>query len=201
MNTFSHVMMGKLLYEQVKERYGIYLHRDRFILGNVLPDFRVSFLTRPHYLEHNISFLRKEISKLFKDKKQSAFYGKHYSKRLGVLCHYYADFFCYAHCKGFPDDLSVHVKYESNLHRYFQNHEDELRQNAFAPEESGTIDANLVNLKFQQLQERYQNEMHSYRSDLNYAIQACTEAIVLIAASSVPTTEPLQCYDSAWNVV
>jgi hypothetical protein len=118
MNKPTHILIGKYLYGVMKDQYGIVLDRTGFLFGNVLPDLRPSFLTRPHFPEYNISYVKKEIRNLLSKKQKSAYFGRTYSRRLGVICHYYADFFCFAHNRYFTGDIVSHVKYEKDFHRF-----------------------------------------------------------------------------------
>ncbi|MFA9381262.1 MAG: zinc dependent phospholipase C family protein [Acetanaerobacterium sp.] len=97
----SHIMIGGFLYEYMSSRYQISLHRESFIFGNILPDFRPSFLTRPHFLQYNTAYLKREIAALLADKHEETSFGCLYSMRMGVICHYLTDFFCAAHSDHF----------------------------------------------------------------------------------------------------
>jgi len=186
MNTFSHIMMGKLLYQYARDNRGINLDAERFILGNVLPDFCPSFLTRPHYLKNCGAYVNKEIQALLGKHQKSAYCGRSDSKKIGMICHYYADFFCHAHSEGFPDDMALHVRYESELHRYFQAHYRELRQMSLSAAPQGGPDAELLWGAFEQLHHAYLAQPPSFECDLTYTVIACLQ---LMTAVTAPATE------------
>ena len=202
MNTSSHVLMGRFVYEYVKKKFGIYLDRESFISGNVLPDFRPSFLTRPHYLKNNISYVQKEVQNLLSIKQESAFIGKSYSKHLGIICHYYADFFCFAHNHNSLRDIVPHMKYENGLLQYLQKNHAILNRTDFVPEAEKNIDADMIYHKFNKLHTDYLQANPSYDNDLNYCILACVEAIALITNSSViEMTDDLQLFYSVMQAI
>ncbi len=94
MNKASHIFLGKLLCERLKDQYGIFLNSESFLLGNILPDLSPKLLIKQHYLRNYRLYLIKKIQNILDDKQTSAVFGKRYSRNLGIICHYYADFFC-----------------------------------------------------------------------------------------------------------
>lgn len=181
MNTPSHILVGRFLCQYVKEKFGIRLEKQSFILGNVLPDFRPSFFLRPHYLENNISYVRNEIQNLLNTKQRTASIGKDFSKHIGIICHYYADFFCFAHIKIPHLNLVPHMKYESDLLRYIRDNPVLIKKADFTPEFSEKVSTDMICRQFDKLHVDYLQRAPSCSNDLTYCILACVEAIVLIA--------------------
>ena len=170
--------MAKIVYEYIRDRYGITLNRKSFIKGNYSPDFKTSMLTRPHYIHNNLSFVQKEIEELANMRLNTAYVSKAYSKRLGVICHYCADFFCYAHSIYFKENMKTHIKYERRLHKYFISRLKLIKNVDFIMKKDLTINANIINNNIDQYQSDYLGSGPSYSKDLVYSLQICIETVV-----------------------
>lgn len=190
MDKSSHLRLAGLLYAYTKENLGINLQIGSFIWGNLLPDYDLFFFMRPHFPQKNIShrYIRKRIQALIGSKQEPASIGKKYSRQLGIICHYYADFFCFAHNENFSGGLTKHMKYEQELDQYFQENYFYINQTGRTdapPEATSEINSNNVHREFDQLYRRYLQSPPSYYHDLSYCILACLQAITLITAASV----------------
>ncbi len=162
MNTFSHILMGKNLYEYIKEKHGINLNKKAFIKGNYSPDFSTSIITRPHYIQNNLVYVQNEIEALSNIKLKSADIDKEYSKRLGVICHYCTDFFCYAHSFHFKENMKAHIKYERSLHKYFVYRLSEIKNIRFMLKKDNNANADKICKMINQYQSDYLYSSHSY---------------------------------------
>lgn len=184
MNTFSHVLLGELLYEHVKNKYGIVLDKGSFIWGNISPDFGITMITRPHYLELNSTQIQERVNKLADIALQSANIGSYYSRCLGVICHYYADFFCHAHSPDFQSGLLSHISYERQLHSYLSN--------KYFKECAGlSLDISLsrsadeINRNFHWYHSEYSLAKPSFSNDIMSFLQAGTEAVLSLITCSL----------------
>ena len=178
MNTSSHILMGGFLSEYVERHYDIRLDRKSFLLGNVLPDYCPSFLVRPHYLKNNAVHVQ-NILRLLLSGHSSARNDKRRSRLLGILCHFYADFFCYAHSERFPGSLSEHIAYENSLHRYFTEHLEQLSFIRFTVQAQPAEESDGIYRQFETLHSGYLLSHLSFGNDLMYAMMACIDLIVL----------------------
>ncbi len=198
MNTHSHILMGRFLNDYVRKKYGIVLNRRSFIWGNVRPDYSVSFIQRPHFIKYNLTYVQKLTiftlkRRAQKQKKQKQKYiqksanrDKYYSKQLGILCHYYADFFCFAHTSYFKGGLYRHFKYEDKLDQFFTENYDKLMTVELIHNTAAARDEKQIFAQFAKHQFAYMNSVPSLQNDIAYSILACTELICLLAGSSVP---------------
>jgi hypothetical protein len=184
LNTFSHILIGKVLYEYLKEYHGIYLNKKSFIKGNYSPDFNTSAIKRPHYIKYNLNYLQQEINALANTKLKSAHIDKAYSKRLGIICHYCADFFCYTHSIHFKGSTKAHIKYERSLHKYFISRLKIIKSILFMLKKDINIDASIINFKINQYQSDYLDAKACYSNDLFYTFQVCVETVVLLIECS-----------------
>ena len=183
MNTSSHVLMGKFLYRYVEEHDGIRLDRRSFLLGNILPDYCPSFLIRPHFLKNHAAHVQKMIRFLL-SQPVPAFDDKKYSRLLGVLCHFYADFFCCAHRESFAGGLPEHIAYETKLHRYFTENLEQLESIRFITQFRSAEQAGGLYRQFEALHSSYLLSHSSFGNDLLFAMTACIDLIVLTCGSA-----------------
>lgn len=183
--------MGRFLSEYVERHYKIQLERKSFILGNVLPDYCPSFLLRPHYLKNNAVHVQ-NILRLLLSRRSSARNDKRCSRLLGILCHFYADFFCYAHSERFPGNLTEHIAYESRLYRYFAENLEQLAFIRFTAQAAPAAEADGIYRRFEALHSSYLLSHLSFGNDLMYAMMACVDLIVLTsgAAATEEETDP-----------
>lgn len=113
--------MGNLIFQKLKKE-NLFLRKKSFVYGNIKPDLTLSLLNRPHYKENCIDFLKEEISRLSESNiGLSVNIGTNYSERLGVICHYITDFFCFAHNPSFDKSILAHIKYEKGLSKYMKS--------------------------------------------------------------------------------
>jgi hypothetical protein len=174
-------MMGRFLCRYVEKHYNIRLNRKSFILGNVLPDYCPSFITRPHYLKNNIGHVQNVLRHLVPQ--NAAWNDKKYSRLLGVLCHFYADFFCYAHREHTMKNLRAHIEYEKSLHCYFIQKLRQISAVRFVVQLPETAQADGVYAQFEKLHAAYLLSSPSCGNDLLYAMTACVEALVWAASA------------------
>ena len=196
MNTCSHVLVGNLLYEHLKAEQGIYLEKSSFISGNVIPDRTSLAVIHPHFMKFSLGFVQEEIESLSDIYLESAFVGSDYSKRLGIICHYYADFFCYAHSNGYKQVVVNHIKYERLLYEYFQNNYEKIAGMKYVFSEGISRSAFEINEKTKLIHAKYADIEPSYGKDLTYALQACAGTIMSLVYCSCRQTlsEPLEIY-------
>jgi len=182
MNTYSHTMIGTLIYGYLKDEHGIQLDKERFLKGNVIPDCSYFAVVHPHFVKLSLGYIQEEVVSLSKAYLESALIGSDYSFRLGIICHYYADFFCYAHSSGYRQAVVNHLKYEHLLYEYFQNNYDDIGRMSFAVYDDVSTSANAINDKFKQLHAEYVGLDPAYDKDILYALKACSGTILSLVS-------------------
>lgn len=95
--------------EEIKE------YKRSFYFGSILPDCMPSFLSRRHTIESTFDILTKELLKITDDYEVQQGITKQYTRNLGVVTHYIADYFTYPHNKIFEGTISEHCSYENTL--------------------------------------------------------------------------------------
>ncbi len=113
MNSFSHWKLGTILWQQ-QLPLAAPLQRAAFLWGTVSPDFTPELLFVPHKAPLCLQRIEAILQNL-NDHPASAMEWSVLSHQLGVLCHYMADYFCYAHNEGFQGSMRQHVAYEAAL--------------------------------------------------------------------------------------
>lgn len=184
MNTFSHIMIGKLLYSYLSSEYGIRLNKKYFVRGNYSPDFTVGLLVKPHYMKYKLGFVEREIEALSDLRLDSAEIGREPSKRLGILCHYLADFFCLAHSEGFDRNMIVHVDYERRLHRFLASKRAALSSIRYLPETDGRIPPGKIRARLGEYHADYLRASRSMGNDIVFSIQVCAETLLSLIRCS-----------------
>jgi len=86
------------------------LRRKLFVLGNLAPDLKLSFLLRLHSHSTCSKRLEKIIRRLHNSKRKSS--SRMFSYKLGVMAHYICDFLCHTHTAAFDGGFREHYKYE-----------------------------------------------------------------------------------------
>ena len=88
-------------------------HKKAFIMGSVLPDCKLSFVTTRHNMEETFDTVCSVISELSDDLPDKA--SSSYCRKLGEVTHYVADYFTFPHNKTFNGNIRQHCKYEKQL--------------------------------------------------------------------------------------
>ena len=130
----THALYAKSVNEHLKLAYGINLKRYSLILGSIGPDFSSTFKKRcPHYLEDSLEEISERVEVLVEsiDTKREM-ETMAFSRELGVILHYVADYFCRMHNNigGVPHPRRRrHIHYERKLHRFIKKcHLEVLRE-------------------------------------------------------------------------
>lgn len=190
MNTYSHILMGRMLCTYLEKHCGIRLERKSFVLGNVLPDYVPSFLLKPHFGENNVKHIQRTLRQLAKRRQGEQ---KRTSRLLGILCHFYSDSLCYAHSMAFKGSIPEHMQYEKQLHAYFMEHLNEIAACRFVL--PPCMDKRTTGLyrRFENIHQSYLAVQPAYANDLLYTMMACLDAIVSIAGhtAAIPKAQHL----------
>lgn len=188
MNSPNHVLIGLVVYEYVAEKYGVRLDRASFLKGNTSPDHSLSFL-RPHRMRYCKDMVKRKIGRTCRLEWRDE--NRQLSKRLGVLCHYYSDFFCLAHSSEFSGTLSEHIQYEQDLLFYMGNHMEYFKGLDYVPEIE-------VPLTVQEIYEHMHDRVHQkyelgqdFETELFFAIRSCIELVLYVFYHGRCVAEPV----------
>ena len=192
MKSASHHAMGYLLFSAL-EREGVLLNREQFVLGNLLPDYLPELILAPHFT----SKCQREIG-LFTGVlaaqriSAGAELPPDYSLRLGILCHYITDYFCFAHSREFPQNLARHSSYEQALDGYFRDHYS--TEECLLPVAANlqAVSAKDAVQEIFRIKRDYKAAERCFQTDVQYAFSVCLGAIRMMLALSSATQKPVK---------
>lgn len=178
MNSLNHVLIGTVVYEYIKDKYGIVLDKESFLKGNTCPDHSFRFL-RPHRIKYCNRMVRKKTIKLCR--RDWGRINEKASKKIGILCHYYSDFFCYAHSPRFAGSLKDHIRYENEMLRYMCERYSTFQKIDYAPNVAFPMNAAEINNRMRELIRSKVSMYGDYGMELVCAIQACAELVLAVS--------------------
>lgn len=177
MNTTNHLLIGKITYDYFERSLNVRLNESRFLWGNIAPDYDLSLLravhTRENYWETAAEMLR-QLS--HRERGVPPPSTRRFSVRLGIVCHFLADFFCYAHTPNFHGGLAKHIAHERRLELYCRNHYPALQRAVFPqlPLQSDAAEQAIGIIE--RLNDDFQSKPHSFESEILGALTACSLA-------------------------
>jgi len=192
MNTYSHALIGNLLCTYLKDYCDIHLDFDEFIKGNIVPDFKKTCVIHPHFMRFSHKYIQHEIEALSRKALRSKEVTGEYSLKLGIICHYYTDFFCYAHGKGYKQAIINHKMYEARLCDYLISKLDKIGRIDLMPDKDVKDSATEINEKTIKLHEEYLLAPPSYEKDIYYSLISCAGAIASLVHCSISNTVPIE---------
>lgn len=117
----SHISLANYLIKSMKFEELID-HKKSFYIGSILPDCVPSFITRKHNIEETFGILKEEILKITDNYDMDRGMTGYYSRHLGVVTHYIADYFTFPHNDIFKGNLKEHCTYERDLKLAFKSY-------------------------------------------------------------------------------
>ncbi len=192
MNSFSHFIIGRFLRRYIIREYGTELSAARFLYWNIMTDFRKPYNTLPHKAGCWESRLKNDIEELLSHKQACRCIVLHDSGPLGVLCHFYADFFCHPHTASYKGTAWQHIRYELALYTYMRKNFVRLSASDFSGIIEPCPDADRIFDHFASLQKSYFEEQPSFENDVVYTLRACLGALTAIICASRTESAPIR---------
>lgn len=116
MMTLSHMLISKKVFSAISDCLDIKLNEKALTYGCIKPDLVPRLRAIPHNKEKSSDFINEIFEELRKQElPKSKEELKIFSINLGVILHYIADFFCFAHNCRYYDPQWPHFVYENNL--------------------------------------------------------------------------------------
>jgi len=185
LNTNSHILIGRILCDHIKKEYDICLEKSSFLWGNIAPDLSILPSSRPHFAEYRLKQVREQIGKLENMDILTFRPGAKYCARLGMICHFYADFFCGAHNDArLKYSRAAHFRYEHGLQKYLADSPADLWIKPFS-EKDTRRSKGISDRGFEVLLYDYLCGEPGFRKDIVFTLNACTEVIVSVVDSSL----------------
>lgn len=173
MRTLTHYRFAKVLLPLLPPDK---ILRRAFLVGCVAPDVNLfshvdlqKNKKLPHLHGHNHPYLDKRINRMAK---KLASHHKSitplYAFRLGVLLHYLADAFTFAHNLEFSGNFEAHNAYENAFHRYFEKRLSHLPKSFWEKK---------ARFYYQKLKKQYRHEKPSFARDFCFILLAARGAL------------------------
>jgi hypothetical protein len=168
----SHISLANYLIENMNFKE-LQDYKKSFYWGSILPDCVPSFITRKHNIDETFDILKKEILKVTDNYDMNRGFTRYYSRHLGVITHYLADYFTLPHNTTFTGSLKEHCSYEKELKfalkKYVSSEEANLMR-----EKSvlfHTVDEILDFIK--KMHKEYLNAIKAVKVDCKYIVELC----------------------------
>jgi len=172
----SHISLAKYLLKSMNVE-GLFNHKKSFYIGSILPDCVPSFITRRHTIDETFEILENEIKKITEDYEAERGLTRYYSRHLGVITHYIADYFTYPHNRTFTGTMKEHCVYERDLKfalKEFVKSEDAIKTR----DKSRTLETVEEILQFiRQMHEEYLKVVGKIKNDCMYIVELCHKVV------------------------
>jgi hypothetical protein len=174
MNFFSHLFISRELYKYFKSE--IELNKWAFAYGNIKPDLPPACFEARHTFENYFKRVNECADQLAKEELSLT----EFSIKLGEVCHFACDFFCYYH-----SNLRLHKK---NIYHFIyeiclqlQLNFMQLRHKLKIPCESAPYN-NFASF-IQDMRNKYLADARSMKKDIEYALRAAISIFETILQS------------------
>lgn len=113
MDSFSHTTVASGLLDYLEQAEGVTFDRKAFYFGNLKPDLKGEYLTKPHFPSLMFEEVMQKIRDFVENFRIEAVNGARLSEALGEICHYITDFFSFPHNDTiYEHGLFAHYVYE-----------------------------------------------------------------------------------------
>ena len=179
LNTANHLYIAKIVYRYLKKKHNCRIMRSEFFIGNIAPDFYPNVVLKPHTIKNYSGKIKREMWLLYNshDNYKSR---PEYFLRLGRVCHYISDFFCYAHNKSFTGTSRDHFKYEYRLLGHCKLNIKKLYQIDFLPSVPKNTDFESFFSTLTDIHKYFVENENSHSADIFYAVYACVMVILAV---------------------
>ncbi len=172
----SHISLANYLIKSMKFEELID-HKKSFYIGSILPDCVPSFITRKHNIEETFEILKEEILKITDNYDMDRGMTGYYTRHLGVVTHYIADYFTFPHNNIFKGSLKEHCTYERDLKLAFKSYvksDEAVRRR----EKSAIFKSVDEILKFIiEMHEEYLKAIKVIKVDCMYIVELCHKVV------------------------
>lgn len=175
MHGFSHLRIGQMVWREAVIRTRLVPNHFAFVLGNIRPDLSIKYRRIGHTREESYQFLVDEIRDLSRTGIEELT-GSEYAMRMGILCHYLCDYFCFVHGAHFTGSLREHFQYEGQLRHYITFAYPRKRRSEDRPALCGNVNELIAHLT-EQHDQYLTHEQPDMAMDAEMALSACTELV------------------------
>ena len=198
--------MAHFLYASLKAR-GVELSRVAFVYGNIAPDYVPALYVRPHFTWTCNHMITKFVKLLAETPvSEEGCIGPEYSMRLGLMCHFICDYFCFAHNADFSGSVPQHIVYERDLDEYLRENCTKLLDLDASEPVDAIPSVHLILLCISNSKHAYLHEGYTMQNDIIHAFDACLATILSVVAlarrvpASTERIESIELYDQAMSL-
>lgn len=173
MNIITHVRLSRMISRVVKENFAVQIKPFPFAFGSIKPDLLFSFRNIPHRQSHAMDLLVNELEELMSSLDEGI-EPHELSLRLGVVCHYLTDFFCFVHSENFKGGKIYHLLYELRQIFFFKRR---IFTNTLFCKSKISIAANEF---IESMCKLYNQMPSSINTDVYYSFLVCVSVIGLL---------------------
>lgn len=192
MNILTHLGIAVQLKHLIEKNYQIKLRTVSFLMGSIKPDISSKYKNIPHCIKGSEAFIQKEIQSLFLTKiYKSEKCTRGFSERLGVLTHYFSDFFCYVHTESYSGDTLGHYLYEMYQYIYYLINPQPTAICCFTEAAGSSHDVSSLCSYIDELYTKYLTVCNSafYYFDIAYALKANAVLCLSVIAACMAEKE------------
>jgi hypothetical protein len=172
----SHISLAKYIMNNMNVQ-DLSDHRKAFYIGSILPDLKLSFLTKKHTITDTFEILIEEIKKITVDYDINKGISSYYARHLGVITHYLSDYCTFPHNDIFHGGLTEHCSYEKelkfSLKEYVQS--EEAKRNRSKIKKLHTIEE--ISNFIQKTHAEYLKAIKNIKADIHYIIELCYKVV------------------------
>lgn len=192
MNRKCHITMAESIWELMHFKHGIVLDRDTFVYGNTKPDRTLAFFFTRHTIQDTFAMVVKEIYALANFNRNPSFSFKEFSFRLGLLCHYITDYFCFPHNSVFQGNLREHMRYEKEQVEERVRYLYGTKLAAYMDAKEHCMDPGALSLQILEYHRDYiAQSQHTVENDFHCALQMCCRLVGSLCSMNTIQTQVL----------
>lgn len=166
MNLLSHLRIARHVLAPYRREQGL-ARRAAFFFGNVRPDIFGGFIVLPHTPAARARLVNLRIARCIKELEEGMSGDLLTNYRLGIICHFIADFFCFAHNDWADLSTPQHFRYERMLNHYLKRRDLEGSTLPYAYSAQEIIEALWLTHK------EYSALSPEHTHDLDYTARMC----------------------------
>jgi hypothetical protein len=177
MNVITHLCLSMKLKKIIEANLPVRINTLGFMFGNIKPDLIRKSKKVPHFKKSSEKYVIAQSQKLIKS--QLFIYQScpcSFSINLGVLTHYLADYFCYAHNEDYKGTMLNHYIYEIGLSINYYLHNNKISNFEYLQQSYTTNNIFSIFSNIDAMTKEYSNKLQevSHVKDISFALKACS---------------------------
>ena len=175
----SHLSLSRYLIDSMQNE-GLTKYRKSFLFGSILPDCIPSFITRRHTIEETFDILKKELIEIIDNYDWIQGITREFSRRLGVITHYIADYFTFPHNKVFPGTMTEHITYEFSLMDYLKEYLKSGEPDKFLISDKIFYSVEQICAFIKEAHAKYLEVVEKIATDCRYIVEMTAQVVISV---------------------